>query len=336
MRTWAVPAVMTTFVAVAVGLLAAEPETFQPFFAYVPRDARTELPLVASLAVLTMGSAAVGAVARRRGVVRADDVAAAMLAPAGAALAAYLAFVLRTWPAFAANRVTYGFDASHLGWPLAIALLLAHLGLGFGISRGVARLPAVQGKRRGLVGVLVVVTALTALMVGLGVRHLRAHPRGYLGELQRLPLPRLVPPGPAAPLGDLCVFATPDPKKLDVVVVAPGGACPATVAGGERLEAGTVLLHDPVHDAWFGPSHGLSPGEDYRRQLEGPRGILTLHDVGAPPPFGLILAACIALGVSAVLSLEALRGKRPLTFAGVAVVVLFAIPIAVGAAVGVL
>lgn len=119
-------------------------------------------------------------------------------------------------------------------------------------------------------------------------------------------------------------------------VIAPDGQCPATGVQGERLEAGTLLLHDPVHDAWFGPSQGFSGGEDYRRQLEGPRGILTLHDVGAPPPFGLVIAAGIALGVSAMLALEALRGKRPLSVAGIALIGLFAVPIWIGALVGVL
>ena len=327
---------MTAFAGVAGGLLAADPTTFRPLFAYVPRDARTELPLIGALGGLTMGAVVVGAVARRRGIARADDLTAAMLAPSGLALAAYLAFALRSWPAFAANRLTYGFDASHLGLPGAIAVLLAHFGVCWGIVRVVARWPAVSGKRRGLVAALVAVTGVTALLVGLGMRHLRMHPRGYLGELQRLPLPHLVMPGAAASLGDLCIFATPDPKKLDVVVVAPGGACPATGLEGERLDAGAVVLHDREHDAWYGPSQGLSADEDYRRQLEGPRGILTLHDVGAPPPFGLVLAACIALGVSAVLSLEALRGKRQLTVAGIALAGLFAVPIWVGAVVGVL
>ena len=335
MRSAAVPAVMTAFVALAGWLLAMRAERFEAFFFLVAHDARTEVPVIAVLVALAMGASVAGAVARRQGVASADDVAAALLGLAALPLAGNLAFELRFWPAFAANRVTYGLDLTDLGVPLASAGLALYFGLAWWVARVLGRKPAAASTRRPVTIALVAITGVTAILVGLAARHMQAHPRGYLGELRRAPLPASVAPGPPMRTEDLCVFPTDDPKKLDVVVVGHEQPCPADGAAGARLEGSSMLLRDAAHDGWFRPSRYYTAGEGYYSQLEGPAGIVTLHDVGAPPPFGIVYAAGMALGVVAILGLEGLKRRRPPPLLAVAVVGLFAMPLWVAAAVGV-
>jgi hypothetical protein len=336
MRSAVAPAVMTAFVGVAGLLLATSASAFEPFFGLVPRDCRTELPLVAAMLVLATGVAVVGAVARRQDATRADAVSAALVAPVALALAVYLAFELRFWPAFAANRVTYGLDLSHLSVQLAVAGLALHVGLAWVVVRAIARRPPPAPPVRRVVAVLASLTLVTAVLVGLGLRHAQTHPRGYLGGLQRLPLAPVVEAGAIVKTDDLCVFGTGDPRKVDVIVVGPHDRCPASGTGGERLEVRTLLLHDLAHDAWFGPSHASLGDDPYVRQLEGPAGVLTLRDVGAPAPLGLVYLGCIALAVASALGFEGLKRKRAPPLAGVATAALFALPLWVAAGLGVL
>jgi hypothetical protein len=336
MRSAVVPAVMTVFVAVAAALLAANGSVFAPFFGLVPRDSRTELPLVAAMLALALGVAVVGAVARRQDATRADAVSAGLVAPVALPLAGYLAFELRFWPAFGANRVTYGFDLSHASVPLGLAGLALHFGLAWVVARAIGKRPAAAASARTVVALLASLTIVTAVLVGLGLRHAESHPRGYLGGLQRMPLAPVVEPGAIVKTDDLCVFGTDDPRKVDVVVVGPHDRCPVAGVDGERLEVRTVLLHDRVHDAWFGSSRSSWGDDEYFRQLEGPAGVLTLRDVGAPAPMGLVYLGCIALAVSAALGFEGLKRKRVPPLAGVATAALFAMPLWVSAGLGVL
>jgi hypothetical protein len=331
-----------------------------------------QLPAPLALLVLVAGAAIVERVAERMRVKRPSVIAATHLGLASLLFVAYASFPLAFWPAFAENRFDLGFDLrSASRWVITswFVYLLVALALAATIMRTATATSASRAPRTALVAVAIV-TCISTLVAA---RRLQAQPGGYLATLSPITLEAEGPPltqlgslciwrGERAIAwsadrkvklhrctGGLSLIHTCDPllanadlfgpltddveRGVSVAQLQAGASCSKEATpDATRREPGTRLLYDAKHDVFFEPSkyHGGDSG--YLSQLAG-REIVTMRDVGAPPPRMLVYSAIVALVLALALEVERMRG-RSLRPSSVAIVAAFAAPLVVATIIG--
>lgn len=347
--------------AAAAALLAFGPAYVTMFASVVGRDPAVlyQIPLAFALVALVAGAAVTKAIARD------ETVAALHLVLAAIVLGGLLSFSLRFWPAFAENRMDLGFDVRKAGPAVASGVLLAYF---------VLCAIATKLRPRGdlLRHVAIALSLVIAFLVVFGERKL-ARGR-YLPSLERVAVRSpgdasswnvggmcfwsherpiawtdkrakvyrcegggisfvadcrypITYPDALGPLTD-------DVEREVVSAYLPGVAeCaypppPAT----KPRKIGEVLRYDRARDIWFAPSEHHASG-DYVMQL-APEEIVTLRDVGAPPPPIFVRVGLVALVVAAASELERLRKGRDVSPLAVAMTFALAMPLFVAALVG--
>ena len=318
--------------ALACATLAFGTALVFPFASFVSRDVLIQLPVPMALLVLASGAVVGERFGLRTQLPRSSEIAAAHLALGCLLFAGYACFALRFWPAFAENRFDVGFDLRSGGrWVVGTWLVhfFAALGIALALGRSSSSSPS-RGPRIALAAIAIV-TCVVALVAG---TRARAKPSGYLATLAPVTLDAN---GPGhEQVGSLCIWRGEQPNGISVAQIAHGGTCPnEPMPNATRRDAGTKLLFDAKRDVFFEPSKFHGEGSGYVSQITGAgHEVVTLREVGAPPPRIFLYCAIAALLLTLALEIERHRG-RTLRSSNVAIVGAFAMPLLISAIVGI-
>lgn len=327
----------TAVLGAASAMLAFGKPLAMPFAPIVGKDLALliQVPVPLTLLVLVAGAAIVERVARRMRVNRPSTLAATHLGLASFFLVAYASFPFAFWPAFAENRFDLGFDLRSAGrWVITswVIYLLVALGVAVGIGR---KATTSESPSRAPRIALVAIALLTCVSAIVAARRIKTHPSGYLGSLTPITLTAEGPP--LTQVGSLCIWRAQggDPLHgISIAQLARGATCPEEpTRAATKYAVGTRLLHDAKHDVFFEPSKYHQEEAGYLSQLAG-RDIVTMRDVGAPPPRMLVYSAILTLLLTLALDFERWRG-RALRPSSVAMVAAFAAPLVVATIIGV-
>lgn len=322
----------TASFALACAMLAFGTALVFPFASFVSREALIQLPVPMALLVLAAGAVVGERFGLRTKLPRSSEIAAAHLGLGCLLFAAYACFALRFWPAFAENRFDVGFDLRSAGrWVVGswFVHLAAALGIALALGRSSSSSPS-RGPRIALAAIAIV-TCVVALVAG---TRARAKPSGYLATLAPVTLDAT---GPAHDqVGSLCIWRGERPNRVSVAQIAHGGTCPEDpTPAATRRDAGTKLLFDAKRDVFFEPSKYHGDGTGYVSQMTGAgHEVVTLREVGAPPPRIFLYCAIAALLLTLALEIERHRG-RALRSSNVAIVAAFSTPLLVAAIAGI-